>query len=204
MEKNILEVMFNMYQDEARTIFFDKGEDTLLNTLYVNCLQTRNVLLWVQDKLLVDSASTKKVVKHLKRIASTSLRNYVSATDIMFFENIYKEKKRIQKSINMYEDLVEISICDFNRIASAEDFSMLPYQYAVVKLLNDGIINQDNYNDELFRKIKCYQKDEEYKPIYSDKSYEFLTFITDKVSNIIIDDGYDSYNKSKKRIKFSI
>lgn len=192
MQKGVLEIMFEMYMKEADSFLINEDANSLLTTTYINVFQCRNTLLWVQQKIMTEKARCYKVISNLKELLGYG--NVDCINSYLFFSDIYKEETMIKNSLDLYENLLNITISNHNQVALADDMTILPYHYAVIQTLNYGIVNQDNYNDELFRKGNSYLDNEEYKQIYYDKSSELIPFIKSKLDNIIINEitGDDS------------
>lgn len=157
MEKNVLEVMFKMYMDEATTIFNEDGASSLLTDIYVDVFQSRSLLLWVKEHVMTGQLSFHKAVKQINKLLNSN--GYCNNFYGLFFQQAYEKISKISSTLDSYE-----------------------------QLLNIGILNQNNYNDEIYNEVNCRLNSSEYKQLYHDKGEELVPFIKTKLDNIIIND----------------
>lgn len=186
MEKNVLEVMFKMYMDEATTIFNEDGASSLLTDIYVDVFQSRSLLLWVKEHVMTGQLSFHKAVKQINKLLNSN--GYCNNFYGLFFQQAYEKISKISSTLDSYEQLLNIGIINHNRIVVSNDMAILPYHYATIKLLNYGILNQNNYNDEIYNEVNCRLNSSEYKQLYHNKGEELVPFIKTKLDNIIIND----------------
>lgn len=186
MKKSELEVIFDNYLNEATTISKENDSEHLLTTTYIELFQNRNILLWLEETVVLEKKEYCNEINRQKILIATG--KLFGINDVVFLSGIYGEKKELERTLGSYAELLSTSIGNHNQIVEANDMVILPYHYAIIKLLNYAIINQNNYNDEISRKVKCYQCGEEYQEVFHDESKELIPFIKSKLNSIIIDD----------------
>ena len=195
MDKKTLEKLFEIYLKQGYNIYND-NKISLLKIAQVNLLQSRNILLYLQDNLEEEIIAYKRsleISKYKTKTLDEQLNN-------LFIASICVNKETIIENTLKLENLIEQEIENHNLLLKCQDYPMYPYHYAITALITLSALNQENYNDELARKAKCFQNKENFQLIYSDQSKVFIPFIEEKIENIIIDDSLlkDPEQKIKK------